>query len=78
MLVWSRAMNEVTFRKRFAKAMRSARVESGIPQTELSDQTGITQENISRYERGQRMPGLWRYHRIALVLGRFVELGNGK
>jgi len=52
--------------------LRNARLWEGLSQKELADEAGITQQAVSQYERGQRMPVIDSLVRIGSVLGNQV------
>lgn len=41
----------------FAANLRSARAYRGVSQSELAKEVGVSQEIISLYERGEKVPG---------------------
>lgn len=49
--------------------LKKIRVNKNITQVELSDMTGITQQNISAYETGKNIPLLDSAAKIADALG---------
>lgn len=51
-----------------AEAIRGAREETGISQTQLAAAVGTTPPNINAYERGHRVPALPMLLRIAKAL----------
>ncbi|MCD8160909.1 MAG: helix-turn-helix domain-containing protein [Clostridiales bacterium] len=56
------------------QAMIDARLETGMTQKELSERTGISQSEISRYERGAGNPSVRTLRRIAAGLGRSLKI----
>lgn len=54
---------------RTAAAIRDARIEKGLSQTELADKLGIAQPRIAEWERGVKTPGLESLFEIAEALG---------
>ncbi len=52
----------------------SARQEQHISQKELAARTGIRQSNLSRIERGQCKPDLSTLQRIAIGLGKKLQI----
>lgn len=42
----------------FGEALKYAREEKGLSQLELSEKTGISHQNISRWESGQVLPNI--------------------
>lgn len=57
-----------------AKIILTARREKHISQKQLSEKTGITQADISRYESGEGNPTLDTIYRIAYGLGMTINL----
>lgn len=43
------------------------RMQAGLTQTQVADQTGITQETISGYENGHRRPAARNFARLTSV-----------
>lgn len=60
--------------KKTGLALRGARFREGISQKELSKLTGISQENISKMENGQRAIGEKVAQKLAKALRIDVEL----
>lgn len=56
------------------QAMIDARLETGMTQKELSERTGISQSDISRYEHGNGNPSVRTLRRIAAGLGRSLKI----
>ena len=52
----------------------SARQEQHITQKELAAKTGIRQSNLSRIERGQCKPDLTTLQKIAIGLGKRLQI----
>ena len=52
----------------------SARQEQHISQKELAAKTGIRQSNLSRIERGQCTPDLTTLQKIAMGLGKRLQI----
>lgn len=52
----------------------SARREQNITQKELAQKTGIRQSNLSRIERGQCTPDLTTLQKIAIGLGKKLQI----
>lgn len=46
------------YKENFASRIKEARLQTGWTQTQVAEQTGITQSNISKYERGDLEPTL--------------------
>lgn len=57
-----------TFRTELAGNMRDARLASGMTQSELAQQIGVTMNCISQYENAKRMPNLETMSCISHVL----------
>ena len=53
---------------KFAEKLKSARMEAGMNQTELSEKVGVTRRSIFAYENGVSMPRNNVLRRIASVL----------
>jgi DNA-binding transcriptional regulator YiaG len=51
-----------------AKAIRSARLKSGLPQTEFARKLKISQQKLSDWERGKRLRGFLDALSIAKIL----------
>lgn len=49
--------------------LRDVRKSKNITQIELSDKTGIVQQNLSLYERGEKIPQIDTAAKIAAALG---------
>lgn len=56
------------------RAMLDARKETGLTQKELSERTGISQSDISKFERGSGNPSMKTLRRIAAGLGMSVKI----
>jgi ribosome-binding protein aMBF1 (putative translation factor) len=71
---------EAELRKRFAAGItlglqyHDARVTQGLTQRQLSELSGVPQADISRIERGAGNPTEATLERLALALGRKLEL----
>jgi ribosome-binding protein aMBF1 (putative translation factor) len=71
---------EAELRKRFAAGIalglqyHDARVAHGLTQRQLAAMTGVPQADISRIERGAGNPTEATLERLALALGRKLEL----
>lgn len=59
----------VTFARVFGEWMKRARKAKGWDQTELATRTGISQGNVSDYERAQRNLGIETIDQLIVVLG---------
>ncbi|HIV63404.1 MAG TPA: helix-turn-helix domain-containing protein [Firmicutes bacterium] len=55
--------------KTFAETLKYYRTINGCTQSELADKTGISQQRISYYERGARVPSLDDCVKLADVFG---------
>ena len=53
----------------FGEALKYAREEKGLSQLELSEKTGISHQNISRWESGQVLPNIEFCVRLADFYG---------
>ena len=53
----------------FASAMRRARLDAGLTQSELSQRSGVSEVAISSYELGTRTPRLPKLAALADALG---------
>lgn len=51
------------------KSLISERKRKGVTQREVSEETGIPQSNIARYERGEICPTLGKYLKLAEYFG---------
>ncbi|MDY0294747.1 MAG: helix-turn-helix transcriptional regulator [Acholeplasmataceae bacterium] len=49
--------------------LKKVRIEKGVTQVDLSEKSGITQQQISRYETGSRTPTIEAAALIASALG---------
>lgn len=56
------------------QSMIDARKETGITQKELAERTGISQSDISKFERGNGNPSLKTLQRLAKGLGMCVKI----
>ena len=56
----------------FAKKMRALRIEKGMTQLELSQETGLDLTTINELENGRREPKLGTVSRIERVLGKII------
>ncbi|MGN0512753.1 MAG: helix-turn-helix domain-containing protein [Lachnospiraceae bacterium] len=48
--------------------LKQARQEAGVTQTELAEQLGVHQKDISRWENGERTPALETFAKICRIL----------
>ena len=53
--------------------LREKRVEKGLSQKELSEISGVPQQNISAYESGNRIPGADAMYALAVALGTTMD-----
>ena len=56
------------------KAMIDARRQAGLTQSQLAERTGISQSDISKFERGGGNPSLKTLRRLAAGLGMSVKI----
>lgn len=56
------------------RAIIDARQETGLTQQQLAERTGISQSDISRYERGTGNPSVKTLRRLAAGLGMSVKI----
>lgn len=56
------------------QSMIDARKKTGITQKELSERTGISQSDISKFEKGNGNPSLKTLQRLAKGLGMCVKI----
>lgn len=57
-----------------AQAMIDARINSGITPMQLSERTGIAEEEISRMERGDADPSVSTLQKLAAAIGMQVRI----
>lgn len=75
-------MNIMTIeeRKELGNRLKQARKEKGLSQEELANLVGLKVGTVSKYEQGDRTPGIGKLQLIANALGcetsRFVASGN--
>lgn len=55
-------------RKQFGYRLKTARKEKGLSQEELANRIGLKVGTVSKYEQGDRTPGLYRMQMIAEAL----------
>ena len=67
--VQSEVINEASYRAKFSDALRHQMRTAGIMQYELSEQTGISVQTLSKYLKGIGTPSAYNLIRIANVLG---------
>ena len=76
-------MNIMTLeeRKELGNRLKQARKEKGLSQEELANLIGLKVGTVSKYEQGDRTPGIGKLQLIANALGcdtsRFVASGDG-
>jgi DNA-binding XRE family transcriptional regulator len=68
------AKDRIAKYKKSGLALRGARYREGLSQKELAKKTGLSQENISKMENGQRSIGKKVAKKLAKVLRLHVEL----
>jgi DNA-binding XRE family transcriptional regulator len=74
-ILWEElAKNRIAKYKKAGLALRGARYREGLTQKELSKRTGVSQENISKMENGQRIVGTKVAKKLAKVLRIDFEL----
>lgn len=56
------------------RALMDARIKSGLTQKELSERTGISQSDISKFENGNGNPSLRTIQRLADGMGMKLRL----
>lgn len=61
-------MSQREWREKFAFRLRKKMRNKGLTQKDLSELTGISEDNISRYIKGYRVPGAYNLMRICTVL----------
>jgi transcriptional regulator with XRE-family HTH domain len=66
--VWMRILSGARFMD-LATRIRHARVAKSLTQRQLSEATGLTQQSISHFERGEARPSIDSLLRIARALG---------
>ena len=67
-------MTEEEYRREFAYRLKFLMRERIITQTRLSEMTGIPQQHISRYCRGDAMPDFYKLNKIARALNCPIDL----
>jgi len=53
----------------FEEKLKNLREDSGLTQAELADELGVTEQTISAYERGHRLPKKQTLREIADLFG---------
>jgi transcriptional regulator with XRE-family HTH domain len=53
--------------------IREARLEAGLSQDDLSAKSGVTQANISKYERGEFIPQIPTLQKLAAALNKPIS-----
>jgi transcriptional regulator with XRE-family HTH domain len=61
------------FRRVFPKALRAARQEYELSQTDLAKLTDMSQDWISHFEGGRRVPGAYALIRLQLALPSLLQ-----
>jgi transcriptional regulator with XRE-family HTH domain len=64
-------MTRTQYNKRFAKWIKERRSILGWTQAELASKTGMTQDWISHFEGGRRVPDSFAFSNLQEHLGRF-------
>jgi transcriptional regulator with XRE-family HTH domain len=64
-------MTRNQFKARFKKWLPERRKSKGVTQAVLAAQTGLTQDWISHFENGRRLPDAYAFHRLQMMLGWF-------
>ncbi len=65
-------MTKAKFKKAFPKQLLDARKDRGFTQSDLANRTGLTQDWLSHFENGRRLPDAYSFWRLQSVLGDFV------
>ena len=55
--------------KRFAQALKEARLRADLSQYDLADRLGVDQSYVSKYEAGRRRLDVVEFLRIAVAMG---------
>lgn len=72
-IAWEKlASKRIRKYKKTGLALRGARYREGLSQKELANQTGVSQENISKMENGQRRIGA----KVAKKLAKFLHINH--
>lgn len=53
---------------KFGKRLRAARRKAGLTQKELAKAAGTYQEEISRWENGYKLPGVYTLYKMAKAM----------
>jgi transcriptional regulator with XRE-family HTH domain len=65
----SRAEQELEFRKRLGRRIRTLRLERGLNQDDFADRSGIHRTHVGMLENARLDPKLSTLHRVAGALG---------
>ena len=60
--------------KKVIKSLVKERQRQGLTQNDIAEMTGMKAPNITRFEKGDRVPTLVALQKYALVLGKKVEI----
>ena len=63
----------MAFYQRLAKKIKTARIEAGLSQAELSERAKTTQQTISALENGQRRPSVFLLNKVCKATGKSYE-----
>jgi len=63
-------MDDTTIKERFGAFLKAERIKRKMTQVELAELVGISNQRLSNYEKGQKMPGYANFIRINEALGR--------
>lgn len=66
---FAREYNAIKPELDFSVMLYEARKGKGLSQSELAELSGVNQANISRIERGERLPNIYTLQKIANSLG---------
>jgi transcriptional regulator with XRE-family HTH domain len=65
-------MTKVQFKKWFPKQLKEKREFRYLTQEQVAKKTGLSQDWISHFERGRRLPDAYAFYRLQEFLGSFV------
>lgn len=75
-------MQKDEYAKAFGAHLKSLLEEKGMTQAEFARRTGLTEPAVSRYIKGERIPGMLQAYRIACAIGvdmnTLTYLGKGE